>query len=277
MIHNRYKKYCFTILVLVFSFLNANAETKDQHTKVMLREIGNEFLLQLFDSTSRILPIEINEERYALKFDRLYSFEPDFLAFSVFKIFEKYGVKDTYIIEVEDCNTGELVHSFKTDSITKDSGIACRKRLQPEGCHFIYFTLVSDKEDSKSSKGYLYFVIPFIIGIGLFLLVKNKKKPNSNLYKIGNYLFDKKEMTLSINKQSTELSSMETNLLYLLFSNENKTIEREEILEKVWGDEGNYVGRTLDVFISKLRKKLEEDSKIKIVNVRGVGYKMVIS
>jgi DNA-binding response OmpR family regulator len=47
-------------------------------------------------------------------------------------------------------------------------------------------------------------------------------------------------------------------------------------LNKVWGDEGDYIGRTLDVFISKLRKKLEADSSIKIVNIRGVGYKLVM-
>jgi len=55
----------------------------------------------------------------------------------------------------------------------------------------------------------------------------------------------------------------------------NTTVEREVILNIVWGDEGDYVGRTLDVFISKLRKKLEVDSSIKIVNIRGVGYKLV--
>ena len=53
-------------------------------------------------------------------------------------------------------------------------------------------------------------------------------------------------------------------------------MEREVLLNKVWGDQGDYVGRTLDVFISKLRKKLEADPHVKIVSIRGVGYKMVI-
>ena len=63
----------------------------------------------------------------------------------------------------------------------------------------------------------------------------------------------------------------------LLYQKANTTVERDIILNKVWGDEGDYVGRTLDVFISKLRKKLETDSTIKIVNIRGVGYKLVIA
>jgi DNA-binding response OmpR family regulator len=56
----------------------------------------------------------------------------------------------------------------------------------------------------------------------------------------------------------------------------NSTVEREHILKTIWGDEGSYIGRTLDVFISKLRKRLEADTKVKIVNVRGVGYKLIL-
>jgi DNA-binding response OmpR family regulator len=65
-------------------------------------------------------------------------------------------------------------------------------------------------------------------------------------------------------------------LLLLLHESANTTVAREVILNRVWGDNGNYVGRTLDVFISKLRKKLEADSGVKIVNTRGVGYKLLI-
>ena len=106
-----------------------------------------------------------------------------------------------------------------------------------------------------------------------------KKSPqlDTDLIQIGQYAFDQKRMSLKLKTKSIELSSKESELLFLLFSNENKTLEREHILNVVWGDEGNYVGRTLDVFISKLRKKLEEDPSIKIINVRGIGYRFVIN
>ena len=84
-------------------------------------------------------------------------------------------------------------------------------------------------------------------------------------------------MILHSKSESTELSGKETELLLLLFNNENKTLEREFILNQVWQDTGEYVGRTLDVFISKLRKKLEADPSLKIINIRGVGYKFVMS
>jgi len=84
-------------------------------------------------------------------------------------------------------------------------------------------------------------------------------------------------MSLLYGKKVSQLSHKETELLSQLYSNANSVVEREVILKNVWGDDGDYVGRTLDVFISKLRKKLEPDSNVKIMNVRGVGYKLIIN
>lgn len=94
---------------------------------------------------------------------------------------------------------------------------------------------------------------------------------------IGKYQFDQRNMNLVFENEKIELSSKESDLLLLLYNAANTTLERGDILKNVWGDEGNYIGRTLDVFISKLRKKLEADTNIKIVNVRGVGYKLILN
>ena len=100
---------------------------------------------------------------------------------------------------------------------------------------------------------------------------------NLDVIDIGQFQFDKKGLTLKLKMQSIELSSKEADLLFLLYTNENKTLKRDYILKVVWGDDGDYVGRTLDVFISKLRKKLDADSSLKIINIRGVGYRFVIN
>lgn len=123
-----------------------------------------------------------------------------------------------------------------------------------------------------------------LVLISLFFYFR-KKKPvsgwnelnNSDLVTIGKSRFDQKNMTLLVGNEKIELSSKESDLLFLLYSNENKTLEREYLLKIVWGDEGDYIGRTLDVFISKLRKKLESDSSVKIVNIRGIGYKFIVN
>ncbi|MEM9650383.1 MAG: winged helix-turn-helix domain-containing protein, partial [Bacteroidota bacterium] len=101
-------------------------------------------------------------------------------------------------------------------------------------------------------------------------------KVDPNMISLGEYRFDKRNTELVLGNQRTELTGKEADLLLLLYKAANTSVAREVILNKVWGDQGDYVGRTLDVFISKLRKKFEADPKVKIVNIRGVGYKLVI-
>jgi DNA-binding response OmpR family regulator len=84
-------------------------------------------------------------------------------------------------------------------------------------------------------------------------------------------------MHLILGNEVTELTGKEVALLTVLHDSVNQTVEREVILNKVWGDEGDYIGRTLDVFISKLRKKLAADPDLKIANIRGVGYKLIVN
>lgn len=119
---------------------------------------------------------------------------------------------------------------------------------------------------------YLYVVIFSVITmIGFAFYFKMKSRSvivNSDIIVLGQYYFDKKEMSLQYKSYKIEHSSKETDLHYLLSSVENETLERNHILNKVRGDEDDYVGRTLDIFISKLRKKLDADANLKIVNVR---------
>lgn len=296
----------FVVISSVFALQFAQAETKDQRIKVELRTISHEFLLQLYDTTSRILPIEKVDGRYEVRFEKEFSFEPDLLLFAVFKAYEENTILEDFIVEVEHCQTKAIVHSFKASSTREKSMAPCRMRELPPDCYVIYFTEVEDNiplpitnatvtkaEDKPEDIPLLiYIVLISFVAIVLGSILRKKKTketieteeelpPNpiqsNHIIILGEFLFDKKRMTLTKGDNTTELSVKETDLLFLLYTNENKTLEREFILNQVWEDEGNYVGRTLDVFISKLRKKLESDSNIKITNVRGVGYRFVIN
>ncbi len=102
----------------------------------------------------------------------------------------------------------------------------------------------------------------FLVGLVIFLWQKRSKAVSDpNLISLGAYQFDKKNTGLLFKNKKTELTSKEADPLLLLHKQANKGIEREVILNEVWGDEGDYVGRSLDVFISKLRKKLEAGSR----------------
>jgi DNA-binding response OmpR family regulator len=94
---------------------------------------------------------------------------------------------------------------------------------------------------------------------------------------LGSVLFDAKNHKLVINGKTIDLTGTETRLLLIFALSPNKAIERSRLQKEIWEDEGVIVGRSLDMFISKLRKKLECDPNINIVVIRGKGYKLEIS
>ena len=97
------------------------------------------------------------------------------------------------------------------------------------------------------------------------------------MFTFSSVLFDTQKRQLIINNKIMDLTATETRLLLIFALSPNQTIERSRLQKEVWEDEGVIVGRSLDMFISKLRKKLELDQNINIVVIRGKGYKLEIS
>jgi len=95
------------------------------------------------------------------------------------------------------------------------------------------------------------------------------------LFNIGKYLFDAKKQTLELPHKVSKLTHREAEVLRLLCINKNRVLERSYVLKKVWGDDNFFNARSMDVFITKLRKHLQDDPNVEIINVRGIGYKMV--
>lgn len=91
--------------------------------------------------------------------------------------------------------------------------------------------------------------------------------------RIGQFEFDHKNLTLSINQNGRKLTQKEADLLKLLVDNKNQVIKRSVILEKIWGEDDYFLGRSLDVFISRLRKYLRPDESLKVENIHGVGFR----
>jgi len=96
-------------------------------------------------------------------------------------------------------------------------------------------------------------------------------------FTIGSYKFNFEDLSLKNNKQETHLTLKEAELLRYFCMNKDKIIKREEILKTIWGDDDYFMGRSLDVFISRLRKYLNSDEKVKIENIHGVGFKMNVT
>ena len=105
--------------------------------------------------------------------------------------------------------------------------------------------------------------------------IKVDEKEQTN-YLLGIFVFDTENQTLVSNDQVKTLTKKEVQILKLLFKYKNQVVSREVILNAVWGQNDYFVGRSLDVFITKLRKYLREDPKILISNIHGVGFKFQI-
>jgi two-component system, OmpR family, response regulator len=97
----------------------------------------------------------------------------------------------------------------------------------------------------------------------------------NNAYKIGNYKFDNIRQVLEINNSEYKLTSKESELLRLLCENCNDVLDRSSALKEIWHDDSYFNARSMDVYITKLRKYLKEDNTIELINIHGTGFKLV--
>jgi DNA-binding response OmpR family regulator len=102
---------------------------------------------------------------------------------------------------------------------------------------------------------------------------KNKENPS---YKIGRFVFDTQKQLLSIDDSSTKLTTKESELLALLCAHSNEILQREFALKTIWIDDNYFNARSMDVYITKLRKHLKDDDSIEIINIHGKGYKLIV-
>lgn len=107
-------------------------------------------------------------------------------------------------------------------------------------------------------------------------LTKRIARSAPMVYQIGDYVLDTNRCVLSLGEVSEKLSFRETELIRRLFENKDMVVPREEIIKTYWSQDTYFTGRSLDVFISRIRKYLIHDGRIRITNVRGVGYVMNI-
>ena len=105
--------------------------------------------------------------------------------------------------------------------------------------------------------------------------VKGKRGKEVTMYKIGQFTFDTQKQVLSIGDKNTKLTTKESELLSLLCAHVNEILERNFALKTIWIDDNYFNARSMDVYITKLRKHLKDDPSIEIINIHGKGYKLI--
>ncbi|MEE3444613.1 MAG: response regulator transcription factor [Prevotella sp.] len=104
---------------------------------------------------------------------------------------------------------------------------------------------------------------------------KGKKSKESTVYHIGQFTFDTQKQLLCIGDEQRKLTTKENELLALLCSHANEILQRDFALKTIWIDDNYFNARSMDVYITKLRKHLKDDPKIEIINIHGKGYKLI--
>ena len=105
--------------------------------------------------------------------------------------------------------------------------------------------------------------------------VRGKNQKVQTVYQIGKFTFDTQRQILSFGDEQTKLTTKESELLALLCSHSNEVLERELALKTIWIDDNYFNARSMDVYITKLRKHLKDDEQIEIINIHGKGYKLI--
>ena len=256
-------------------------ETFSELVKIALRDVGNKLLLTNQDSTSLILPVnQIEASKYQLSFEKELAIYPDTLVKIVRQSFQKANLPSQYQIEVKQCKDFEVAYSFLKNATVEKDIIPCGGRNMPQKCYTIEVRFL-EKTESFSTK--IIWIVLLSLGIiAAFLFFPKRKKmiqldpTNENGITLGKFQFYPDENKLMVKAVEISLSKKEVELLTLFVANPNKIIKREELSKRVWEDHGVFVGRSLDTYISKLRKKLSEDDSIKLTNVHGIGYVLEI-
>ena len=162
--------------------------------------------------------------------------------------------------------------------------LAEKIRKQNQQIPIIFLTAKTMQEDRIAGLkigGDDYVTKPFSIEelslrIKIFLKRKDINKiaiQGLNNWHLGVYLFDYQQLTLQSPVKTEQLTNREAEVLKFLCERKNQVIKRDEILIAIWGRDDYFLGRSLDVFVTRLRKMLAEDTSIKIENVHGIGFR----
>jgi len=170
----------------------------------------------------------------------------------------------------------------------KMDGITLAQKIHEKSAEtpFMFLTAKNMKDDVRT--GFEvgaddYITKPFSMEEVVFRIeaimrrVKGKKSRDTSIHQIGKFTFDTQKQILSLGDEQTKLTTKEAELLTLLSNKTNELLQRDYALKTIWIDDNYFNARSMDVYITKLRKHLKADPNVEILNVHGKGYKLVIT
>lgn len=257
-----------------------------QKVNLAMRQAADRLFDIVGDSTSAIPPVEqVSASEYLLRLENNLNYDslPNLLETAL----SQYGITEKYYVSVNDCLSHLLLLGYSQETVAEGDN-PCAGRELKAGCYNLS-VVFPDRMKKAGGTGWAWsaaLVLMLAFAAVYFYRRLNNKPlqlgepiaaaPNSPLLHFGNTSFDPVNQFVQFGDQHQPLTFREAKLLHFFVQNTNQVLERDAILAAVWEDEGIIVGRSLDVFVSRLRKILQKDPTVKIANVHGVGYRLEV-
>ena len=265
-----------------------------------LRRTADGLLRQSGDSTSRIPAIEQSGAGvWRVKLEQPFVYEqlPNLLQASL----DQYGITMPYEVAVRRCFDSTIDLGYHQLDYLENKAVPCGGREMPEGCHYIEISFLNNDKNDALWANKAVILVMFLGGLAGIWFYRWQKSmplaplttatsaltqslpsqaftsvggPGTDWLEFGKSRLDVSSQVLFCNEIRQTLTFRETKLLRLFVTHPDRLLERDLILREVWADEGVLVGRSVDVFVSRLRKKLSDDPTVGIVAVHGVGYRL---
>ncbi len=259
-----------------------------QKVNLAMRQAADRLFDIAGDDTSTIPPVQqLSAGEYVLRLEN--NFRYDSLPALLEAALAQYGIEEKYYVSVNDCLENLLLLGYSQETLKGGGEVPCSGRVQDAGCYNLSLVF-PDRRKSAGGNGWAWAMLALVavaaFASGYFYKrLKNRplqldepiaQAPIPSLLRFGNSSFDLANQYLLIGGIQQPLTFREAKLLHFFLQNPNQLLERDAILAAVWEDEGILVGRSLDVFVSRLRKILQKDPAVKIANVHGVGYRFEV-
>ena len=282
------------LLFMQFAWRTPSASQVDnadfaKKVNLALRRTAHHLLIEKGDSTSRIPAVQHpNITTFQIRLERPFDYGrlPALLQQSL----AIHQIKDNYDVAVLDCTNGELQLGYNFLDVTEKKEVPCGGRDQKQGCYNLQLTFNTPVSNQQKPTGTWWaWAVGFLLFGGAYIVwQKSGRKTSSalpseaiqdasdNLISIGQLSLNTTNQSVNVAGTAHPLTYREAKLLHLFVRHPNQLLTRDFILKSVWEDEGIIVGRSADVFVSRLRKLLQPDPTLRIVAVHGVGYRLEV-
>lgn len=252
-----------------------------EKVNLALRRTADALLKEMGDSTSQIPPVEqIDAHIWLIRLEHTFDYDklPSILQASL----DLHGIVRNYDVAVLRCADGVLQLGYNFEDFAQNNSATCQGRDLPTDCYNLQVTFASGGKNSGLPLAGWFF--SGLLAVALFALgLKWRRPPQQEAaeaapegLRFGQSRLDVANQLLTCGKVNHQITYREAKLLHLFVQRPNQVLERSFILDNVWADEGIMVGRSVDMFVSRLRKMLRDDPSVQLVAVHGVGYRMEV-